>query len=87
MRLVGEDGRPGWNGRGHFFGAAAEAMRRILVDHARRKRSEKRGGGRLRVDLHEGLAWFFLAMAHQRLGDPVEARKWYVRAVAWMDKN
>jgi RNA polymerase sigma factor (TIGR02999 family) len=37
LRLVGEDGRSGWNGRGHFFGAAAEAMRRILVESARRR--------------------------------------------------
>ena len=42
--------------RAHFMAAAAEAMRRILVDHARRKRSEKRGGDRQRVTLHEGLA-------------------------------
>ena len=40
-----------WNSRGHFFAAAAEAMRRILVDQARRKQADKRGGGRLRVDL------------------------------------
>lgn len=50
MRLVGS-ADPGWNGRGHFFGAAARAMRNILVDEARRKGAEKRGGGRLRVDL------------------------------------
>src|SRR4051794_41278003 len=38
LRLVGEEGAPvGWNGRGHFFAAAAEAMRRILVEQARRK--------------------------------------------------
>lgn len=43
MRLSGPQG--GWQNRSHFFGAAAEAMRRILVDHARRKRSQKRGGG------------------------------------------
>src|SRR5215203_2680575 len=49
IRLVG-DGRPNdWNGRGHFFAAAAEAMRRILVDQARRKRSKKRGGERVRL--------------------------------------
>jgi RNA polymerase sigma factor (TIGR02999 family) len=51
VRLVKvEAGRP-WNGRGHFFGAAAEAMRRILVDRARAKRRLKRGGDRNRVDL------------------------------------
>src|SRR3954465_12291736 len=45
LRLVGDDGRPGWNGRGHFFGAAAEAMRRILVESARRKGRARHGGG------------------------------------------
>jgi RNA polymerase sigma factor (sigma-70 family) len=42
-----------WNSRGHFFAAAAEAMRRILVDRARRKRRRKRGGDRVRVDLDQ----------------------------------
>src|ERR1700712_4173150 len=49
IRLVGPDQSPQWNGRGHFFAAAAEAMRRILVDAARRKRSPKHGGDRGRV--------------------------------------
>jgi len=43
LRLAGPKG--GWDNRAHFFGAAGEAMRRILVDHARKKRSQKRGGG------------------------------------------
>ncbi len=47
LRLVGSDD-PGWDGRHHFFGAAAEAMRRVLVDNARAKRCGKRGGGRPR---------------------------------------
>ncbi len=51
LRLVGTDGGPRWNGRGHFFGAAAEAMRRILVEHARRKQRQRHGGGRRRVGL------------------------------------
>jgi RNA polymerase sigma factor (TIGR02999 family) len=51
VRLVGGEQPRGWDGRGHFFAAAAEAMRRILVDSARRKKTEKRGGGRGRVDL------------------------------------
>jgi RNA polymerase sigma factor (TIGR02999 family) len=50
LRLVGSQD-PGWNGRGHFFAAAAEAMRRILVDHARHKKSLKGGEGLDRVDL------------------------------------
>src|SRR5205085_6532372 len=53
LRLVG-DRDPGWNGRGHFFAAAAEAMRRILVEAARRKRSDRLGGGRERYELREG---------------------------------
>ena len=53
MRLVDVDKVQHWNSRGHFFGAAAEAMRRILVDHARRKRAEKRGGDCHRVSLDE----------------------------------
>jgi len=46
LRLVGGGQPDGWDGRGHFFAAAAEAMRRILVDQARRKASLKRGGAR-----------------------------------------
>jgi RNA polymerase sigma factor (TIGR02999 family) len=52
LRLVGTED-PGWNGRGHFFAAAAEAMRRILVEKARRKASQKAGGGRDRVEFEE----------------------------------
>jgi RNA polymerase sigma factor (TIGR02999 family) len=50
LRLGGEDA-PRWKGRAHFFGAAAEAMRRILVDHARRKLAHRRGGLQQRVNL------------------------------------
>jgi RNA polymerase sigma factor (TIGR02999 family) len=53
LRLVGGTQGQDWNGRGHFFGAAAEAMRRILVDRARRKQAEVHGGGRGRVDLQK----------------------------------
>src|SRR5512136_376003 len=52
LRLV-EDEFRNWNSRTHFFMAAAEAMRRILVENARRKRSQKGGGGRERVNLDE----------------------------------
>ena len=48
MRLVDSEQTRGWDSRGHFFAAAAEAMRRILVDKAREKRAQKRGGGQLR---------------------------------------
>src|SRR5262249_36834273 len=47
---------PGWEGRRHFFGAAARAMREILIEQARRKGSRKRGGGAHRVELSEDLA-------------------------------
>ena len=51
LRLVGEGEEPHWDSRGHFFAAAAEAMRRILVENARGKQAAKRGGGRARADL------------------------------------
>lgn len=53
VRLVDQSQPQMWNGRRHFFGAAAEAMRRILVEHARQKRSLKRGGEFDRVELDE----------------------------------
>src|ERR1700748_2597314 len=51
LLLVDADTARHWNSRGHFFGAAAEAMRRILIGQARRKASLKAGGGRQRVDV------------------------------------
>jgi RNA polymerase sigma factor (TIGR02999 family) len=53
VRLVDDDDARHWNGRGHFFVAAAEAMRRILIEKARRKQRLRHGGGRLRLDLDE----------------------------------
>ena len=53
LRLVAGDPQDHWNGRGHFFGAAALAMRRILVEQARRKQRQKHGGGLNRVPLDE----------------------------------
>ncbi|MHC4533082.1 MAG: sigma-70 family RNA polymerase sigma factor [Planctomycetota bacterium] len=50
IRLVGAENQ-NWDSSGHFFAAAAEAMRRILVDNARRKKSQKYGGNRQRIDL------------------------------------
>jgi RNA polymerase sigma factor (TIGR02999 family) len=50
LQLVG-DGPPGFANRAHFFGAAAQAMRRILIDRARRKHADKRGGGAEHIDL------------------------------------
>ena len=55
IRLVGSENAQHWNSRGHFFAAAAEAMRRIVLDRARAKRRKKRGGGgqRMEIDLGE----------------------------------
>jgi len=53
IRLVDNEQVQDWNSRGHFFGAAAEAMRRILVEQARRKGALKAGGGRQRVQLSD----------------------------------
>jgi len=50
LRLGGGEGQQGWKNRAHFFGAAAEAMRRILVESARRKNALKHGGGLERID-------------------------------------
>jgi RNA polymerase sigma factor (TIGR02999 family) len=58
LRLVATEAaarEPGWNGRRHFVAAASEAMRHILVDNARRKGRDKRGGGRRRIALHDGV--------------------------------
>lgn len=52
LRLVGND-HPNFAGRAHFFAAAAEAMRRILIDRARSKRAVRHGGGQVRVDLQQ----------------------------------
>ena len=55
LRLV-RDKDPVWEGRRHFFGAAAQAMREILIEQARRKGTRKRGGDLRRIDLSDGLA-------------------------------
>ncbi len=68
LRLVGNENQARWDSRGHFFAAAAEAMRRILVEAARRKRRIKHGGQRQRVDLdsaclvEEAPSWDLLAL-------------------------
>ena len=67
LRLVGSDPKQPWDSRGRFFAAAAEAMRRILLNHARDRGRQKRGGGRQRVDLDH------LAMADQATDDEVLA--------------
>jgi RNA polymerase sigma factor (TIGR02999 family) len=52
LRLTGNENVK-WQGRAHFFGAAAESMRRILIDNARRKRAQRHGGGQQRLDIEE----------------------------------
>lgn len=82
LRLVGGADEARWRDRGHFFAAAAEAMRRILIEAARRKNAVKHGGGRMREPLDEVVAPEKCAellaldealtrLAHQ---DPVKAR-------------
>ena len=61
VRLVDVEKSQHWNSRGHFFAAAAEAMRRILIESARRKQSAKRGGEQKRIEINDDLA--------QTLGD------------------
>jgi RNA polymerase sigma factor (TIGR02999 family) len=56
LRLVDVEAAQEWDGRGHFFAAAAEAMRRILVDRARHKAAEKHGGGLQRIELDEAIS-------------------------------
>ena len=82
IRLVGSDNRD-WSGRTHFFAAAAEAMRRILIDNARRKQRLKRGAPRQKVDLEdaniviegpsEDIVALDEALAKLALEDPVKA--------------
>jgi len=67
LRMVGAGDDQRWDHRGHFFAAAAEAMRRILVENARRKRSSKHGGGLVRQDLDD------IQLAAPELGEDLEA--------------
>jgi RNA polymerase sigma factor (TIGR02999 family) len=64
IRLVDVDHTQHWDSRGHFFAAAAEAMRRILVENARRKASSKRGGEHVRMDLDQ-----YLTLSDERPAD------------------
>jgi RNA polymerase sigma factor (TIGR02999 family) len=80
LRLVNANETPNWEGRGHFFTAAAEAMRRILVESARRKGSIKRGGGLARVDLDPGL------LAAPEIQEDIEALDQALTKLAAVDK-
>src|SRR4051812_6345634 len=84
LRLVDSEGAQPWNSRGHFFAAAAEAMRRIMVEKARRKRAEKHGGQFERQDfddvdveapaLSEDLLALDEALTKLEAEDPVKAQ-------------
>ena len=67
VRMVDGEKVQHWNSRGHFFAAAAEAMRRILVDNARRKQSKKRGGARVHLDLDQ-----LAAASSERIDDVLD---------------
>jgi RNA polymerase sigma factor (TIGR02999 family) len=96
MRLV-KHGDPGWNGRGHFFGAAAQAMRQILVDQVREKKAVKRGGDRRRVNVDDvdipfaplQLDTMALHQALERLeaDDPRKGRIVLLRYFAGLDRQ
>jgi RNA polymerase sigma factor (TIGR02999 family) len=84
LRLIGADAGSRWDGRGHFFAAAAEAMRRIVVETARRKKRLKHGGGHARVAVElaelptrlppDDLLALDEALARLERLDPVKAR-------------
>ena len=57
LRLVRDESKDNWENRRHFFGAAARAMRRIMVERSRQRAGPKRGGDHLRVPLNEGALW------------------------------
>jgi RNA polymerase sigma factor (TIGR02999 family) len=94
LRLVDVEKAQHWNSRGHFFAAAAEAMRRILIENARRKRTEKHGGDRRRLDLEDvdvlavddGERWLLLddALTHFAKEDPAAANVAKLRLFAFL---
>ena len=81
VRLVGPAQDRQWDSRGHFFAAAAEAMRRILINRARDKQRLKRGGGRKRVDLNQ------LATANDALDEDLLALDEALERLAAEDAN
>jgi RNA polymerase sigma factor (TIGR02999 family) len=97
LRLVGSNPQQPWDSRGHFFAAAAEAMRRILVDNARRKRAEKRGGRLERqavddIDIaapapSEDLLALDEALARLEAKDPVKAQLVKLRYFAGLSEE
>ena len=97
LRLVGGQTVPSWDSRGHFFAAAAEAMRRILINRARDKKRAKRGGERRRVDLDrieialdtsdEQLLALDEALTQLALEDPDAARLVHLRFFAGLTQK
>ncbi|MFO0915593.1 MAG: sigma-70 family RNA polymerase sigma factor [Pirellulales bacterium] len=81
LRLVGNGSATTWDSRGHFFAAAAEAMRRILVENARRKRSLKRGGNFQRVPLDD------VELVAPGLGDDLLALDQALRRLSEVDPD
>lgn len=96
MRVIGGED-PGWDTRGHFFAAAAEAMRQILVDQYRRKKSLKRGGDKKRIDIDavdlaiatpaEDLLALDAALERLRQDDPVKAQIVTLRYFAGLSRE
>lgn len=94
LRLVDAEEVPHWNSRGHFFAACAEAMRRILVESARRKRTQRRGGGhghyelrdddRIEIPLNDELIDLDEALAKLSSADPAAAELVKLRVFAGM---
>jgi RNA polymerase sigma factor (TIGR02999 family) len=72
LRVAGAEPIEGWNGRAHFFAAAAEAMRRILIDNARRRAAIRHGGGRAQVDCDDALAAVATPSVDENAADPTD---------------
>ncbi len=96
MRLIGKRD-PGWDSKGHFFAAAAESMRQILVDQARRKNRVKRGGGKQRIDIEavdiplespvEDILALDAALDRLKLDDPRKAQIVTLRYFAGLSRE
>ena len=91
LRLVGAERDPTWNSRGHFFAAAAEAMRRILVENARRKKRLRHGGDSKRVEVEltslptrmSSDELVALDEALEKLANKIQSRPAYDAAILW----
>ena len=72
LRVAGAEPPGGWKGRAHFFAVAAEAMRRILIDSARRRAAQRHGGGRVQVHSDDALAAVAAPSVAPNAADPAE---------------